>query len=68
MNQKMNSNPCDRMAVMMLSPGPDYRGDQKPLSGTFPTGVWSNFYAISSSNVPVSSLQMQGFYNNEVSS
>lgn len=68
---------CQRPAVMMLSPGPDYRrrfgevvaeSKQQPslYQYVYPNGVWSKFYAISSRDVPVTSGEIVSLYDMEV--
>jgi len=66
------THPCERAAVIMLSPGPDYRNQphqqiqqQTIFGGQFPVAVWSKFYGISNINVPVHSSEIVQFYDQQ---
>lgn len=55
------AHPCEKTAVIMLSPGPDYRTER------FLSGVWSKFYAISSQNSGLTPGDLLREYRNSVS-
>jgi len=76
-NERINfwrrEHPCDKTAVAMLSPGPDYRsakeqaGDRSklPYQYSYPVGVWSKFYGITNINVPVRPNELVQLYDIE---
>lgn len=61
------AHPCQRTAVIMLSPGPDYRNRNAQFSSNlYPGAVWSKFYAVSSRNANITPTELVGLYRNSV--
>lgn len=78
LNTLLLLGPTDRVAVLVLSVGSDFRDLNReymsftdknmnvPIYYYFPAGVWSSFHSTNSLNVWVSPAEMMELYSNQV--